>query len=934
MRDRNKGISYFIIAASIYVATAFEDEKSFKICNVLGGLDITRLVSSNTRNFFKGAIEDVELIREVVSESATNGGITGGLSDLAQMNATLDWSDRNLTDGTRTVGAGLGYTDDRKNRRMERFISLAQNEPFIGDKAHDMGIVDTVSNIFPWILDRKSKEKHWWLSHQNGKSQGTMKEPFLFGSLYTAAWIGSYGEAWAYYPPMHVYGHPLTFGDILGGSYDSHEEEFVKPNLPENNPKRKAFFTTPYPDSAVPGLSLLTAMAPVYYSGIFKGVSYYDTYIGSTGVDIAVSSVSSLLDVLEKLTKHSFGMLVDSNFNTIVISQSIVEKIYPKRTGFEEERVTIDKSDGSIVDDRRNMTYLVSDTIIQPLSNLTNANWSSLLSSVNKLNPGERGYSNLDIKLTGEKDPTSFYVMYERWEYVADWVLLVFAPVFEVDNSISVDLQASSEGRVNEISLEAVKGRILYTEVNIVNNGTLDVNIVPKTKPKWIGINLPMNEEHVLKSKETLNIKFDVNSENIGTSTDLISFLVQDNNYPDCFHKDNLNIPISLKVVPQNCDQPNTVADLEGNCVCANQHVPVGGKCVTLKVMVPAIVIPVVFLIIGAIFVYFNYKMKKEDSIWVVNPSDLYFKVPPVVLGRGTFGLVLLAEYRGTHVAVKRVIPPRDQNEYKTDLGQEDSGEYDYEGQKEPEEYATESAAIEGRSSSRKFSLDIISRSASIDEGRSSSRKFSLDTISRSASIDTLVTNSNMDRESVIFDLSSEKKQNLTEINRRRSSDLSCSGLPEGKEGVSIVKHKSSVKGKPKARHTSSVLFDFDPKEKKDNVKDTNGNMLSNLETSTATSSALKSGSTISGTFNGLLSGSLNYNDSTGSNKSREFFSVKNMFGRKEDEYSRLKADFILEMRHLSKLRHPCITSEFILLDDYLYYLLTFCLLITSFSDF
>ena len=919
MRDRNRGISYFIIAASIYVATAFEDEKSFKICNVLGGLDITRLVSSNTRNFFKGAIEDVELIREVVSESATNGGITGGFSDLAQMNETLDWSDRNLPDGTTTVGAGIGYTDDRKNRRMERFVSLAQNEPFIGDKAHDMGIVDTVSNIFPWIIDRKSKEKHWWLSHQNGKSQGTMKEPFLFDSLYTAAWIGSYGEAWAYYPPMHVYGHPLTFGDILGGSYDSHEEEFVKPNLPENNPKRKAFFTTPYPDSAVPGLSLLTAMAPVYYSGIFKGVSYYDTYIASTGVDIAVSSVSSLLDVLEKLTKHSFGMLVDSNFNTIVISQSVVEKIYPKRTGFEEERVTIDKSDGSIVDDRRNMTYLVSDTIIQPLSNLTNANWSSLLSSVNKLNPGERGYSNLDIKLTGEKDPTSFYVMYERWEYVADWVLLVFAPVFEVDNSISVDLQASSEGRVNEISLEAVKGRILYTEVNIVNNGTLDVNIVPKTKPKWIGINLPMNEEHVLKSKETLNIKFDVNSENIGTSTDLISFLVQDNNYPDCFHKDNLNIPISLKVVPQNCDQPNTVADLEGNCVCANQHVPVGGKCVTLKVMVPAIVIPVVFLIIGAIFVYFNYKMKKEDSIWVVNPSDLYFKVPPVVLGRGTFGLVLLAEYRGTHVAVKRVIPPRGQNEYKTDSSQEDSGEYDYEGQKELEEYATESAAIEGKSSSTKFSLD---------------------TISRSAAIDGLATNSNMDRKSVIFDLSSEEKLNLAEINRRRSSNLSYSGLPEGKEGVSTVKHKSSVlfnigleekKGKSKGGRTSSVLFDFDPEEKKDN------DMLSKLESSIVTpSESLKSGSTISGTFNGLKSGSLNYNDSTSSNmfKSMEYFSVKNMFKRKEDEYSRLKADFIQEMRHLSKLRHPCITSEFILLEDYLYYLLTFCLLITSFSDF
>ena len=30
----------------------------------------------------------------------------------------------------------------------------------------------------------------------------------------------------------------------------------------------------------------------------------------------------------------------------------------------------------------------------------------------------------------------------------------------------------------------------------------------------------------------------------------------------------------------------------------------------------------------------------------------------------------------------------------------------------------------------------------------------------------------------------------------------------------------------------------------------------------------------------------------------------------KEDEYTRLKSEFITEMRHLSKLRHPCITSK------------------------
>jgi len=45
--------------------------------------------------------------------------------------------------------------------------------------------------------------------------------------------------------------------------------------------------------------------------------------------------------------------------------------------------------------------------------------------------------------------------------------------------------------------------------------------------------------------------------------------------------------------------------------------------------------------------------------VWRVKPEDLHFGSPPEVVGRGTFGLVLLAEYRGTQVAVKRVIPPK-----------------------------------------------------------------------------------------------------------------------------------------------------------------------------------------------------------------------------------------------------------------------------------
>jgi hypothetical protein len=53
-------------------------------------------------------------------------------------------------------------------------------------------------------------------------------------------------------------------------------------------------------------------------------------------------------------------------------------------------------------------------------------------------------------------------------------------------------------------------------------------------------------------------------------------------------------------------------------------------------------------------------KRRQSDSVWIIDKSDLKFHDPPEIAGRGTFGLVVKAEYRGTTVAVKRVIPPKD----------------------------------------------------------------------------------------------------------------------------------------------------------------------------------------------------------------------------------------------------------------------------------
>lgn len=53
-----------------------------------------------------------------------------------------------------------------------------------------------------------------------------------------------------------------------------------------------------------------------------------------------------------------------------------------------------------------------------------------------------------------------------------------------------------------------------------------------------------------------------------------------------------------------------------------------------------------------------EHKKREADDQWSISKEDIHFSDPPIVLGAGTFGLVIRAEYRGTVVAVKRAVPP------------------------------------------------------------------------------------------------------------------------------------------------------------------------------------------------------------------------------------------------------------------------------------
>eukprot|EP00980_Cylindrotheca_fusiformis_P023344 scaffold10399_cov113-Cylindrotheca_fusiformis.AAC.4 len=93
------------------------------------------------------------------------------------------------------------------------------------------------------------------------------------------------------------------------------------------------------------------------------------------------------------------------------------------------------------------------------------------------------------------------------------------------------------------------------------------------------------------------------------------------------------------------------------------------------------ILAPVVIAFVAAvgILLFFERKRRQTDALWYVKKEELKFADPPEIIGRGGFGLILKAEYRGTDVAVKRVLPPLQGGGWKqkgsADTGSMDSSE-------------------------------------------------------------------------------------------------------------------------------------------------------------------------------------------------------------------------------------------------------------------
>ncbi|KAG7367635.1 adenylate and guanylate cyclase catalytic domain containing protein [Nitzschia inconspicua] len=242
-----------------------------------------------------------------------------------------------------------------------------------------------------------------------------------------------------------------------------------------------------------------------------------------------------------------------------------------------------------------------------------------------------------------------------------------------------------------------------------------------------------------------------------------------------------------------------------------------------------------VFIFVGfSVFLYLAYKKKQNDQIWHINVEELHFNEPPEVIGQGGFGVVVLGEYRGTKVAVKRVLPPAKKSRGSSRLG---SGTSD--GLKSGS-FQTGSLLEIGKSNN--LSIEIASSDA-------------------------------------------KKQQNSTNKKNRKDD----SKKPE--KGVKFGENSGDIEEGTKKNGKESLVLSSSKTDWESLLHmHQSDNVLKLLESATASNHG-------SGTWGG------------GYGSHQSMASKVCPLWLQFDEHARLKKDFIVEMRLLSRLRHPCITT-------------------------
>eukprot|EP00980_Cylindrotheca_fusiformis_P020566 scaffold7641_cov115-Cylindrotheca_fusiformis.AAC.12 len=118
--------------------------------------------------------------------------------------------------------------------------------------------------------------------------------------------------------------------------------------------------------------------------------------------------------------------------------------------------------------------------------------------------------------------------------------------------------------------------------------------------------------------------------------------------------------PFRVEVIEKVCHGNNMIANSFGDCECSSDTIKIAGDCVERGVLAGIISGVCLLIVLYLGWVYLGYRRRKSDEMWQVNTEELHFSHPVEIIGQGAFGVVLMAEYRGTKVAIKRVLPLRE----------------------------------------------------------------------------------------------------------------------------------------------------------------------------------------------------------------------------------------------------------------------------------
>jgi len=154
-------------------------------------------------------------------------------------------------------------------------------------------------------------------------------------------------------------------------------------------------------------------------------------------------------------------------------------------------------------------------------------------------------------------------------------------------------------------------------------------------------VELPVNQVNNTEDEtDTYSYEFEFSYPNVASGT--ITVYVDDVRLPSS--------PFQIHVVPKDCEAhfpgQKRSPDDEGVCVCREGSMEMSGTCFESGILFALIATFVIIAVmIGAVF-YTAHKRNLSDQVWLVNPEELHFDEIPEVIGQGSFGVVLAAEYR------------------------------------------------------------------------------------------------------------------------------------------------------------------------------------------------------------------------------------------------------------------------------------------------